>query len=99
MARYDLYPNPFGEGFLLDVQSDLLDELTTRVVIPLLPLHEGDKVVRRLNPVIVLDGRTYALFTHQIGTALKSQLREPRANLKSLHDDLMKSFDMLFHGF
>jgi len=45
MARYDLYPNPFGRGYLLDVQSDLLDELATRVVIPVMPLDPGDKVV------------------------------------------------------
>lgn len=35
MARYDVYANP-GGGYVLDVQADLLDELKTRIVIPLI---------------------------------------------------------------
>ncbi|WHT44593.1 CcdB family protein [Ochrobactrum sp. SSR] len=35
MARYDVYSNPSG-GYVLDVQADLLDELKTRIVIPLI---------------------------------------------------------------
>lgn len=27
MAQYDLFPNPAGGGYLLDVQSDLLDPM------------------------------------------------------------------------
>ena len=39
MARFDVYPNPGQQAkttpYLLDVQSDLLDDLDTRVLIPL----------------------------------------------------------------
>ena len=39
MARFDVYANPGAHAtitpFLLDVQSDLLDGLDTRMVIPL----------------------------------------------------------------
>lgn len=99
MARYDLYPNPFGEGFLLDVQSNLLDELSSRVVVPVMPLASGDKVVKRLNPTIMIDGKTYALFTHHVGSISRKDLAEPRMNLLARHDDVTKAFDMLFHGF
>lgn len=99
MARYDLYPNPFGEGYLLDVQSNLLDELSTRVVVPVVPIGKGDKVVRRLNPSFVVDGKSYALFTHHIGSISVSQLGSPKMNLLDRHDDVVKAFDMLFHGF
>ena len=37
MARFDLYAEPDGAGFLLDVQTNLLHGFTTRVVIPVLP--------------------------------------------------------------
>ena len=30
MAQYDVFLNPEGSGYLLDVQSDLLDGLSTR---------------------------------------------------------------------
>jgi len=39
MARFDVYANPGSKSdttpYLLDVQSDLLDDLETRMVIPL----------------------------------------------------------------
>ena len=40
MARYDVYPNPEASErkhtpYLLDVQNDYIDALTTRVVVPL----------------------------------------------------------------
>ena len=37
MARFDVYRNPEGSGYLLDVQADLLSDLNTRVVVPLIP--------------------------------------------------------------
>ena len=35
MARFDVYRNPDGNGFLLDVQADLMSHLKSRLVIPL----------------------------------------------------------------
>ena len=38
MARLDVHPMPGkGDGYLLDVQAELLAHLVTRVVVPLLP--------------------------------------------------------------
>ena len=41
MARYDVFAGAVEGSFLLDVQTDLLDHLNTRVVVPLLPLGGG----------------------------------------------------------
>ena len=43
MAQYDVVRNPEGSGYLLDVQSDLLDGLTTRLVVPLMPQTQAPK--------------------------------------------------------
>ncbi|WP_318012467.1 MULTISPECIES: CcdB family protein [unclassified Mesorhizobium] len=48
MARYDLYRNAGGSGYLVDVQSDLLERLNTRVVIPLMPPDTAPVPGRRL---------------------------------------------------
>lgn len=34
MARFDVYKNAGGSGYLLDVQADLLNHLNTRIVVP-----------------------------------------------------------------
>jgi len=51
MARFDIVDNEGGGGYLLDVQSDLLGGLNTRVVVPLLPQSSAPSPAQRLNPV------------------------------------------------
>lgn len=99
MARYDLYPSVGGAGFLLDVQADLLEDLSTRVVVPLVPHSTKVRLVRKLNPVFTIDSKPYAMFTHLIATVPQVRLREPRTNLLSHHDDIVAALDMLFQGF
>jgi toxin CcdB len=51
MARFDIFKNEGEVGYLLDVQSDLLSGLNTRVVVPLLPKSSAPSPAQRLNPV------------------------------------------------
>ncbi len=37
MARYDVFDGAAEGSYLLDLQTDLVDHLSTRVVVPLLP--------------------------------------------------------------
>ncbi len=99
MARYDVFRNPSGNGYLLDVQADLLSELNTRVVAPLLPHAVGMKIVRKLNPTFGIDGKQYVMFTHLLATVPVSRLAEPRANFLTHQDDILGALDMLFQGF
>jgi toxin CcdB len=99
MARYDVFPNPLGNGYLLDVQADLLEDLSTRVVVPLLLNTDKVKVVRKLNPTFAIDGKQYVMFTHLIGTIPMARLPEPRMNLLARHDQIVGALDMLFQGF
>lgn len=55
MARYDVYANP-GGGYVLDVQADLLDELKTRIVIPLIIKDMAPIPAKRLNPSFEIEG-------------------------------------------
>ena len=99
MAKYDVFPNPNGDGYLLEVQTDLLDDLKTRVVVPLIPYSSDIKTLRRLNPVFTIGGKQYFMFTHLIATVPVSRLSEPRTNLARLHDQIVAALDMLFQGF
>jgi toxin CcdB len=51
MARFEVFANPGGAGYVLDVQADVLSELNTRIVAPLLPLTQAPVPADRLNPV------------------------------------------------
>lgn len=99
MARYEIYGPHSGDGYLLDVQSNLLGVLNTRVVVPLLPQPAAPKPAQRLNPVFRIDGREYVLTTQFIAAIPASELGESRGSLESEHDRIVAALDMLFQGF
>ena len=63
-------PGSPDQGYVLDIQADLLSELTTRVVIPLLP-ESNVRAARNLNPIFDISGGRYVLLTQAIATVPK----------------------------
>ena len=57
MARFGIFENESGSGYLLDVQSDILSGLNTRVVVPLLPKSAAPSPAQRLSPVFSIEGQ------------------------------------------
>ena len=76
MGRFDVYPSPGknSTGFVLDVQADLLNELATRVVVPLLPQDTAPKPARGLNRAFEIDGRPHLTLTQFIAAVSKKKL-------------------------
>ena len=99
MARYGLFVNPDDEGYLLDVQADLLADLSTRTVVPLVPQSAAPKALKRLNPVFTIGGKPYVMFTHLIGTMNVSGLVESRISLVDFREQVDAALEMLFRGF
>ena len=52
MARFDVYANPGGAGYVFDVQADVLHELNTRIVVPLLPPAQAPLPAKRLKAAL-----------------------------------------------
>jgi toxin CcdB len=99
MAQYDLFPDPAGNGFLLDVQNDLLEGLNVRVVVPLLPQGNAPIAASRLNPVFEIDGAAHLMMTQYIAAVPVSILKTPVGDLSERFDAVTAALDMLFHGF
>ncbi|CAN7727939.1 CcdB family protein [Mesorhizobium caraganae] len=99
MARYDVFAGRVEGNYLLDVQSDLLDNFKTRVVVPLLPVTTVPPPMRKLHPIFEVNGRKLVMATHLIATVPASELGESRLNLTKHHDDIVAALDMLFQGF
>jgi toxin CcdB len=97
MAQYDLYVN--GDGYLLEVQSELLDQLDTRIVVPLICASDAPKPMRRLNPIVVVNGKNHVLVPQFLAAIQRKELGEPNSNLAHLHDDIRAAMDMVFIGF
>ncbi len=101
MGRYEVYATPSqgGVGYVLDVQADLLQDLGTRVVVPLLPPDLAPKPARGLNPAFDIDGQPYLMLTQFIAAMPAKELRAPVLSLDARSNDIMRALDMLLIGF
>lgn len=99
MARFDIHAYPSGTGLLLDVQADLLDHLTTRVVVPLLPLAQAPKPAKRLNPVFQVDGEPYVMATQFLAAVPIGELGPKRSSVADQFAEVTTALDMVFQGF
>lgn len=99
MARFDVYRNPDGAGYLLDIQADLLDHLNTRVVVPLLPRAIAPQAARTLNPCFDLADESAVMTTQYMAAVPAGMLRQPVANLSGRRDEIVAAIDLLMQGF
>ena len=99
MAQYDLHPDQAGKGCLLDVQSDLLEGLNVRTMVPLLLQNNSPVAASRLNPIFEVDGASHVMMTQYIAAVPLSILKEPFGDLSEQSDAITSALDMLFHGF
>ena len=105
MARFSIYENT-GEHakttpFLLDVQTDLLNGLDTRVVIPLRKASLYKKVgpPQDLMPIFSIKGNDFALETPKMAAVPSKILKKEIGSLKGDQHIVMTAIDRLFHGF
>ena len=104
MARYDVYANPEASErkqtpYLLDVQNDYIDALTTRVVIPLRREAAFGPRARNLNPSIAVGADNVVLDTASMGAVLTSELRRPVANVRQESAAVQEALDTLFGAY
>jgi toxin CcdB len=99
--RFDVYLMPPGgkAGYLLDVQSDLIPDLATRVVVPLFSDPRLPHVLRDLNPRFDVLGNSVVLMTQEIASIQKRQLKHPVTSLASHWNEITRAMDILFTGF
>jgi toxin CcdB len=97
MAQFDVYRGASGRGLLLDCQSELLSELESRVVIPLLPVASA-QATPQLNPVFVIEGHAYVLSTHLVFAVPTDRLTATITNLSAERYTILDAIDMLWSG-
>lgn len=100
MARLDVYPMPGRRtgGYVVDVQADLLSDLATRVVAPLVPRDSAPLPIRDLNPVFDILGQPHVMLTQAMAAVPVRELRAPVASLAGAHDAVLRALDVLMVG-
>lgn len=103
MAQFDVYLNPNPDTrktipYLLDVQTDLLDALATRVVVPLILAEEMGLAAKHLNPQFKIKGVVVVMSTAELAGVPNRSLGDKVASLKSKRDEIIAALDLLFTG-
>ena len=97
MAQFDVYR--VEGGLVVDVQTDLIGDFPSRLVIPLRQADEELVSHYRLNPIVFVDEEPYVLVTQHMA-AIRSKLLGRRiGNLDRHYDEIKSAYDMLFNGF
>ena len=102
MAQFDLHhlPSPKAPGrLLLDIQSNHLSLLASRLVIPLIPVSILRQPMRRLNPVFNILGEDFALATQETTSIPRNMLGPVIGSLKAERDSVLAALDFLVIGY
>ncbi|OBZ97036.1 pirin [Pararhizobium polonicum] len=99
MGRFHVYRLKHGGALALDLQADLLSDLQTRTVVPLLLPVDIPRLIGRLNPRFEIDGQPYVMATQFIGVIPVSELGQHVADVTRHADVITAATDFLFQGF
>lgn len=104
MAQFDVYENPNPETktavpYLLDVQADLLSDMATRVVVPLVNVAAMGKPAKILNPEFKIKQTAVVMSTAELAGVSLNVLGERVGSLSDRRDDIIAALDFLFTGF
>ena len=85
--------------YLVDVQSNLLDDLQTRVVIPLAKAPAlAKRPISTLSPLVEVQGHKYVLLTPQLAGISKSNLGAEVTSIAEHRDAVIAALDCLITG-
>lgn len=105
MAQFDVYPNSNSNSkalypYLVDIQSDLLDDLNTRLVIPLADAFNLKQAsIKGLTPLLTLDSQPLFLMTPLLSSIPTNKLLQPCGSIKHLRTEILTAIDLSISGF
>ena len=104
MAQFDVYKNTSKKSkaaypLLVDIQNSIIDNLSTRLVIPLaMRSNLRSLKANRLTPSIDHEGEIYLLFTPQMTSIQSDLLVSPIGTLEAHRDSIINAIDFAITG-
>jgi len=104
MAQFDVYKNPSKTTkrffpYIVDIQSPLINEIATRLVIPLGKYeHFKNQAMTHLTPELSFNDEKLFLFTPQLSSISSNLLKSPVGSLSYFRDEIVASVDFAVTG-
>lgn len=104
MARFDVYANPDAAEkkripYFLDIQSDHIQGLQTRVVVPLWKVEFMNLQAQNLHPSFIVNGQQVVMDTPALGATPTQFFSRAVANLGAQQLIIQDAVDALFGGY
>ncbi|MBX5152048.1 CcdB family protein [Rhizobium lentis] len=99
MPRFHVYRLKSGNALAVDLQANLLDDLPSRVMVPLHPVQELTWTISRLNPRFLIENEPYVMATQRMASVPTSEIGEAITDLSGKSDAIIGAMDFLFQGF
>lgn len=105
MAQFDVYANPQPASrqfvpYVVDVQSDLINQLATRLVMPLTRVGVGEaRLPINLCPSVEIGGEPLTLLAHMAAPVAARLLRKPVGSLQHRASEVSAALDAVISGF
>ncbi|MGY0311966.1 CcdB family protein [Alteromonas macleodii] len=104
MAHFDVYRNPSSKTnraypFLVDAQNSVIDQLATRLVVPLTKNKTRNSLyMKNLTPEIEFEGETYLFLTQQLNSIPEDALKDYIGSLEQSRELLIDAIDFAING-
>jgi toxin CcdB len=101
MPQFDVYKDRVGKRYplLLDVQTDLLAHLETRIVVPLAPRRRYPvRPMRIVNPVITVRETEYVAVFQELAAVAAKELGALEGSAAGQRAELIAALDFVFTG-
>ena len=98
MAQFDIHEAQAEGALVVDCQSDLLNDLGTRVVIPLYPPDRAGWSFPRLTPTIRFGEQSLTLATPDMATVATRELGPALGSISDQRYVVLNAIDFLLTG-
>jgi len=104
MAQFDVYANPMLDQreripFWLDLQSDHISQLDSRVIIPLRTLQSMGPRIEGLQPMVTVGNLNLCADVPAVASFPSRLLKNPQACISGQQHELIAALDYLISGF
>jgi toxin CcdB len=104
MAQFDVYLNPMVEQrsripYWLDLQSDHIAQLGSRVIIPLRTLSSLESRIVGLQPLVTIGTQQLCADVPSVASFPARLLKTPHTSIAEQRHDLIEALDFLISGF
>jgi toxin CcdB len=104
MSQFTVYRNEDDSSnetypYFIDIQNSLLDDLNSRLVIPLSKQSSSNNIsAKKLCSVLQVNNDNFVMLTHQMTTVPKSILKTKIISLESYRHEITDAIDFLITG-